>query len=88
MNVFYFSAAWCGPCKMMKPAYEKFVEKMGDRINSVIIDVDTDKDLVSKYNVRSVPSIVFEAGSEVKTLVGVQSITKLEEIVTEYESRN
>ena len=42
MNIIYVSAPWCGPCKMMKPIFNKFVEAQGDKITSEIVNVYPD----------------------------------------------
>lgn len=35
-----FYANWCGPCKMLQPVLEKFVEKNGEQVKVIKIDVD------------------------------------------------
>ena len=65
----YFSATWCGPCKVFKPIMQ---EVAGE--NSMIvefIDVDQEQNKAVKYNVRSVPTTVIEEnGVEVDRIVG------------------
>ena len=64
----YFSATWCGPCKVFKP----LMTEIASEGNSVqFIDVDQNQELVSKYGVRSVPTTVIEEnGIEVSRFVG------------------
>jgi len=89
MNIIYISANWCGPCKMMKPIFNKFVEAQGDKITSEIVNADENQELLAKYAVRNIPTFIFEQDGEVvEKVVGVISLIKLEEIVAKYESKN
>ena len=58
-----FTAPWCGHCKNMKPAYEK-VARAFEREDEVVVaqvnaDAEENRDLASKYGVRSFPTIKF-----------------------------
>ena len=64
----YFSATWCGPCKVFKPVMNEIA---GEGYHVEFIDIDNLSDLASKYNVRSVPTVVIEdGGREVDRIVG------------------
>ena len=64
----YFSATWCGPCKVFKPVMNEIA---GEGYHVEFIDIDNLSDLASKYNVRSVPTTVIEEnGIEVDRIVG------------------
>ena len=64
----YFTATWCGPCKAFKPI---ILELISEGYNITIHDVDQNKELASKYGVRSVPTTVIEEnGVEVDRFVG------------------
>lgn len=63
LQVLYFSAPWCGPCKMFGPAFDDVVSQFTD-IDVKKINVDEDKDAAIKYDVRSVPSIIMEKSGE------------------------
>ena len=56
MTVFYFSAPWCGPCKMFKPVLQQVASELGIAIND--INVDYDAMYTEKYNVTSVPTLL------------------------------
>lgn len=67
----YFSASWCGPCKMFKPVVNELIDE-GHSIE--IVDVDDDQELALKYQVMSVPTIVFEEdGKIVDSILGATS---------------
>ena len=64
----YFTATWCGPSKAFKPVMN---EVAGEGYSIQFVDVDQNKELASKYGVRSVPTTVIEEnGVEVDRFVG------------------
>ena len=64
----YFSATWCGPCKVFKPVMN---EISGEGYHVEFIDIDNMSDLANKYNVRSVPTVIVEeGGKEVDRIIG------------------
>ena len=66
----YFSATWCGPCKVFKPVMTEIASE-GHSVE--FIDIDQEKNKAQKYNVRSVPTVVIEEnGVEVDRFVGGQ----------------
>lgn len=67
-----FWAAWCGPCKMLKPVLEGLQEIYPNRI--AFVDVDAAGILAKPYSVRNIPCVlVFENGEVVDKIVGAQS---------------
>ena len=79
-KILYFSASWCGPCKMLGP----IMESLSGQINYQKIDVDNNQDLSIKYGVRNVPTLVLVENEEaVGRLVGVQS----KEAILEFYNR-
>ena len=68
-----FTAAWCGPCKQLAPIIGQVQSEMSN-IDFQTIDVDASPGLAVKYNVSSIPALIFEKdGQEVKRTLGVQS---------------
>ena len=68
-----FTAAWCGPCKQLAPIMGQ-VQSEVSGVDFQTIDVDASPDLAMKYNVSSIPALIFEKdGQEVKRTLGVQS---------------
>jgi thioredoxin 1 len=79
-KILYFSASWCGPCKMLGP----IMESLSGQINYEKIDVDNNQDLSIQYGVRNVPTLVLvDNGEAVGRLVGVQS----KEAILEFYNR-
>jgi thioredoxin 1 len=66
-----FWAAWCGPCKMMNPVLEQ-VKNKNSNLEVVKINVDEERDLAIKYQIRSIPTLVlFKEGKPIWRNSGV-----------------
>lgn len=57
VEVLYFSAPWCSPCKVFGPALEKASQSKGFSIRKV--DVETDAKTRDEYGVMSIPTTVW-----------------------------
>tara|TARA_R110001592_G_scaffold20195_5_gene82154 strand:- start:1556 stop:1813 length:258 start_codon:yes stop_codon:yes gene_type:complete len=82
-GIIYFSAPWCGPCKLMSPMMDE-LKKQGLPIQKVNIDYDAVQ--VEKHNIKSVPTCVLvnRAGEELARKTG--SMTA-DQIKSWYESK-
>ena len=69
-KVLYFTASWCGPCKMLAPILEELKSEM----NIEKVDIDDNEQLVQRFNIRSVPTVVYLNSHEVETqrILGLQ----------------
>jgi len=64
----YFSAQWCGPCKMLGPVME---ELNTEGYNVQKVDVDSNTELSQKYGIRNIPTVILTVnGKEVSRKVG------------------
>jgi thioredoxin 1 len=64
LKVMYFSAVWCGPCKMFKPAFEDVVKEFGDDIEVIYYDVDNDREAASAKLISAVPTVIMSKGTQ------------------------
>ena len=81
--VLYFSAAWCGPCKMFKPVVQQISSEL--EIGIVYVDVDQQRDMAMKYSISSVPTIVVENdGNVVYRNSGVMSKPQLSQVLSQF----
>lgn len=53
-----FSAAWCGPCRMLAPVVEAVSEKLAGKADFYNVDVDEAPELAMAFRVNSVPCLV------------------------------
>ena len=54
-----FSAAWCGPCKQLKPTVEELAGEYHGRVDMVHIDVDSAQQTAATSGIMGVPTIMF-----------------------------
>lgn len=65
-TVIDFYATWCGPCKELAPIMEQAEKKYDGKINFNKVDVDLQPEMAQKYNVQSIPTLVFlDANGEI-----------------------
>lgn len=75
---------WCGPCKMMKPIFEKVASENTTGIGMYTMDVDLNRETALSLNVRSIPTtITFNEGKVSGTKVGVLNEGQIKELITE-----
>lgn len=78
VSILYFSAVWCGPCKILKPVMEEISNEMSDSIDIHYIDINDNMELAGKYQIMSVPTLLFVKGGEIKNkIVGLQPKTNI-----------
>ena len=69
-----FSAAWCGPCRALKPVLEGMSAEANGRFKVVVVDIDNSQELAIEHQIASVPTLlVYKNGQTVNRLVGLQS---------------
>lgn len=67
-----FYADWCGPCKMTEPVIDELSTEIKD-VKFVKVNVDSNPDVASQYNVFSIPTFIFlKDGKVVGQTVGAQ----------------
>lgn len=68
-----FWAPWCGPCHMVAPIIEQLAEEYQGKVKVAKVNVDDSPQTAMRYNVRSIPSILFfKDGRHVDTAVGAR----------------
>lgn len=79
-QILYFTAEWCGPCKLFRPTFEGTLAEMG--LNAQIIDVDQQRDIATQYSISSVPTVLIVENGEVKKRnSGVMSKQQLRQFI-------
>ena len=64
-----FWAAWCPPCKILGPIIEEISDDYDGKVIVCKVDVDKNQSLAQKYSIRSIPTVLFIKGGEIKDQV-------------------
>ena len=66
-----FWAEWCGPCKMMAPAFAKASVQLEPHIMLAKLNTELAQQTAAQFNIRSIPSIImFKNGKELSRQAG------------------
>ena len=69
-----FWAPWCGPCKAIAPILEELAIELSDSVKICKVNVDSNSEIASKYEIRAIPTIlIFKDGAVAETIVGLTS---------------
>ena len=79
-----FWAEWCGPCKVMKPIFEKVASSNQSDVQMYTLNIDNNHEIAVSLGVRSIPTIkMFNSGQVVQTKVGFINESQINLLVTE-----
>ena len=66
-----FWAPWCGPCRMMAPAYEQAAAELEPNFRVVKINTEEEQALGARHGIRSIPTLaLFLQGREIARQAG------------------
>lgn len=78
-----FWAPWCGPCRMMAPAFEQAANEMKSKALFAKLDTEQHQAIGTQYNIRSIPTIaVFKNGREIARQAGAMDAKSLDNWVS------
>jgi len=73
-----FWAEWCGPCKMMAPAYAQAAGQLEPAVRLLKVDTERAQDLSARFAIRSIPTLaLFRHGREVARQAGAMDAGRL-----------
>jgi thioredoxin 1 len=71
LTVVDFWATWCGPCRMIAPVLDQLAAEYKDKVKVTKLDVDANIKTATRFNVRSIPMLLFfKDGKVVDQIVG------------------
>lgn len=69
-----FWAPWCGPCRMMAPAYEQAAGQLEPQVRVAKVNTEEAQQLAARFNIRSIPTLaLFVGGREVARQPGAMT---------------
>ena len=83
-KILYFSAPWCGPCKMLGPR----MDELAETIPMEKINIDEQQDLCESFGVRAVPTILIvdKENLILNRIIGVKPIKEIRSIYESFKS--
>ena len=73
-----FWAPWCGPCRMMAPAFAEAAKRLEPRARLAKVDTEAHPALAQRFNIRSIPTVVvFRQGLEIARQAGAMTAEQL-----------
>jgi thioredoxin 1 len=74
-----FWATWCAPCRMIAPIVEQLAGEYAGKVTVGKLDVDNNPRTAARFNVRSIPTILFfKGGKLIDQVVGAVPRPQLE----------
>ena len=65
LSVIDFWAEWCGPCRMIGPHIEEMAKEYDGKALIAKVNVDSNPEISMKYNVRSIPTVLYLKNGEI-----------------------
>lgn len=66
-----FWAAWCGPCRMMSPAFAAAAGRLEPRVRLAKLDTEAEPAIAARFGIQGIPSmIMMHKGREVARTSG------------------
>ncbi len=73
-----FWAPWCGPCRMMAPAYEQAAAQLEPDVVLAKLDTEQAQAIGARYDIRSIPTmVVFKGGRETARQPGAMMLPQI-----------
>jgi thioredoxin 2 len=80
-----FWAPWCGPCRMMAPAYEQAAAKLAPRVRLAKVDTEAEPELAGRFGIRGIPTMIaFRNGREVARQSGALGLPQIVQWVSSH----
>ena len=66
-----FWAPWCGPCRMMAPAFEQAAAQLEPALRLLKVNTEEQQAIAAQFGIRSIPTmILFAQGTELSRMSG------------------
>jgi thioredoxin 2 len=73
-----FWAPWCGPCRMMAPAYEQAAAQLAPGVRLAKLNTEDEPEIAARFGIRSIPTLIaFRNGRELARQSGALDLNRL-----------
>ena len=73
-----FWAPWCGPCRMMAPAFERAATELEPQVRLAKVNTEDEPEIAARLNIRSIPTLMlFRGGREIARQAGALDLPTL-----------
>ena len=80
-----FWAPWCGPCRMMAPAFEQAAASFPLQARFAKVNTEEQQQLAGRFGIRSIPTLIaFKSGREVDRVSGALGADQLKQWVRQF----
>jgi len=73
-----FWAPWCGPCRMMAPAFAQAARTLEPAYRMAKVNTEEQQGLAARFGIRSIPTLaIFKGGREIARQSGAMDAARL-----------
>ena len=73
-----FWAPWCGPCRMMAPAFAQAAQLLEPEMRLAKLNTEAEQALAARFNIRSIPTLaLFRGGREIARQAGAMDAANI-----------
>jgi len=73
-----FWAPWCGPCRMMAPAFDAAARQLAPGHRLLKVNTEEEQALAARFAIRSIPTLIlFKGGNEIARMSGAMNEQQL-----------
>jgi thioredoxin 1 len=88
LTIVDFWATWCGPCRMVAPILDQLATDYQGKVKITKLDVDANIKTGSRFNVRSIPTMLFfKDGKVVDQIIGAVPRTHIEQKLQQHAAK-
>ncbi len=71
-------APWCGPCRMMAPAFEKAAQELEPDVRFLKLNSDEEQAVSGRLGIRGIPTLLlFHGGKEIARQSGAMTASQI-----------
>ncbi|MCM2472646.1 thioredoxin TrxC [Rhizobium sp. CG5] len=71
-------APWCGPCRMMAPAFEEAARVMEPQVRLIKLNSEDHPDVAGRFGIRGIPTmLLFDKGREIARVSGAMTTRQI-----------